>query len=345
MAHGQFILGPEVNELEVRLAEHVGVKHCITVANGSDALLIAQMALGIGLGDEVITTPFSFFASSSMTVRLGAKPVYVDIDPQTYNIDASLIEAAISPRTKAILSVNLYGQCADYNEINRVASKHNLVVIEDAAQSIGATYHGQPSGSLGRISCTSFFPSKPLGCYGDGGACFTDDDDIAEKMRQLRNHGQDRKYHHVRLGINSRLDSMQAAILLEKLTIFPRELELRRALAEQFRQQLPDTFVPPVIAPQCSSSYAQYTVQVEQREPLITYLQQQGIPTAIHYPMLLSEQPCLVDTTLKQGTLQVATQTAKRVLSLPFHPYMTSQHIDELMVSLARFMEDRCQIA
>ena len=231
LAHGQYIPGPEVAELEEKLAAYTGAKYCITVANGTDALQIAQMALGIGPGDEVITPGFNYIAAAETVALLGAKPVYVDIDPRTYNLDPALLEAAITARTKAILPVSLYGQCADFDAINAIATRHGIPVIEDAAQSFGATYKGRRSCNLTHIACTSFFPSKPLGCYGDGGAIFTNDDELAKVMRQIARHGQDRRYHHIRVGVNSRLDTLQAAVLLVKLGIFDEEMALRQQVA------------------------------------------------------------------------------------------------------------------
>ncbi len=220
LTHGQYILGPEVAELEEKLAAYAGVKYCITCANGTDALQIAQMAFGIGPGDEVITPGFTYIATAETVALLGAKPVYVDVNPKTYNLDVEKLEAAITPRTKAIIPVSLYGQCADFDAINAIAAKYGIPVIEDAAQSFGATYKGRKSCNLSTVACTSFFPSKPLGCYGDGGAIFTNDEELAKVIRQIARHGQDRRYHHIRVGVNSRLDTIQAAILLPKLEIF-----------------------------------------------------------------------------------------------------------------------------
>lgn len=234
LEHGQYILGPEVSELEEKLAAFVGAKYCISVANGTDALQIAQMALGIGPGDEVITPGFTYIATAETVALLGAKPVYVDVDPRTYNLDTQLLEAAITPRTKAIIPVSLYGQCADFDAINVIAARHGIPVIEDAAQSFGATYKGKRSCNLATIACTSFFPSKPLGCYGDGGAIFTSDEELAKVLRQIARHGQDRRYHHIRIGVNSRLDTLQAAILLPKLEIFSSELEQREHCAQRY---------------------------------------------------------------------------------------------------------------
>src|SRR5690349_4191876 len=261
LAHGQYILGPEVAELEEKLADFVGAKHCITCANGTDALQIAQMALGIGSGDEVITPSFTYIATAETVTLLGATPVYVDIDPRTYNLDPTLIEAAITPRTKAIIPVSLYGQCADMDAINAIADKHGIPVIEDAAQSFGARYKDRHSCNLSTIACASFFPSKPLGCYGDGGALFTNDSELAKVMRQIARHGQDRRYHHVRVGVNSRLDTLQAAVLLSKLEIFDDEMAERQRVANRYGKLLVQAGLgnSPFIAPQNVSAYAQYT--------------------------------------------------------------------------------------
>ena len=290
--HGQYIMGPEVAELEKRLRDYVGVEHAVGVSDGTTALQIAMMALGITQGDEVITTPFTFIATGETISLLGARPVFVDIDPDTCNIDANLVEAAITPRTKAIIPVSLYGQCADMEAINAIAARHDLPVIEDAAQSFGATRHGRRSGSLSTIACTSFFPSKPLGCYGDGGACFTDDEALARKMAEIRVHGQSRRYVHTSIGLNGRLDTLQAAILLAKLEVFPEEVEKRgkagahyTALIEQAGH--PDIRTTPV-APGNTSVFAQYTVRVPNRTAVIETLKQNGIPTAVHYPWLFT---------------------------------------------------------
>jgi UDP-2-acetamido-2-deoxy-ribo-hexuluronate aminotransferase len=267
--HGQYILGPEVAELEEKLCEYTGAKHCITVANGTDALQIAQMALGIGPGDEVITPGFTYIATAETVALLGAKPVYVDVCPRTYNLDPALLEAAITPRTKAIIPVSLYGQCADFDAINAIAAKRGIPVIEDAAQSFGATYKGRKSCNLTTIACASFFPSKPLGCYGDGGALFTNDDELAKVMRQIARHGQDRRYHHIHVGVNSRLDTLQAAILLPKLAILDEELALRQQVAERYNALLNQAGIAttPHIEAHNPSAWAQYTVQVPNRMP------------------------------------------------------------------------------
>lgn len=322
LEHGQFIMGPEVKELEEKLASYVGVKHCVGLASGTDALMIAMMALNIKPGDEVITSPFTFIATAEMIALLGAKPVFVDIDPRTYNIDPNKIAAAITAKTKAIMPVCLYGQCADFDTINSIAKKYNLPVIEDAAQSFGATYKTKKSGNLSTISCTSFFPSKPLGAYGDGGACFTNDDELANKMRQIRVHGQDKRYHHPALGINGRLDTLQAAILLAKLEIFPEEVADREKIGTQYSALLSKAVTTPYIEPHNTSVYAQYTIQVEKRDELQNYLASQNIPTAVHYPIPLHLQPVFAYLNYHRGDFPHAEQAAQQVISLPMGPYL-----------------------
>lgn len=339
--HGQYILGPEVAELEEKLAAYTGAKHCITVANGTDALQIAQMALGIGPGDEVITPGFTYIATAETVALLRAKPVYVDIDPRTYNLNPALLEAAITPRTKAIVPVSLYGQCADFDAINAIAAKHGIPVIEDAAQSFGATYKGRKSCNLTTIACASFFPSKPLGCYGDGGAIFTNDDELAKVMRQISRHGQDRRYHHIRVGVNSRLDTLQAAILLPKLAVLDEELAARQRVADEYRrlfesvnasrfstasaseaQQSISPIKTPYLEPHNTSAWAQYTIQVHNREALQEHLKQAGIPTAVHYPIPLNKQPAVADANVQ---LPVGDTVAQRVMSLPMHPFLDNK--------------------
>lgn len=333
LSHGQYILGPEVAELEERLAAFVGSKHCISCANGTDALQIAQMALGIGPGDEVITPGFTYIATAETVALLGAKPVYVDVDPHTYNLDPAKLEVAITPRTKAIIPVSLYGQCADYDSINVIAAKHGIPVIEDAAQSFGATYNGKRSCNLTTISCTSFFPSKPLGCYGDGGAIFTNDDELAKILRQIARHGQDRRYHHIRVGVNSRLDTLQAAILLPKLEIFETELQQRQQVAERYARLLEQQGVSaPFIAEGNTSAWAQYTVQVEARDSIQEQLKQAGVPTAVHYPIPLNQQPAVKD---EQASLPVGDAIARKVMSLPMHPYLSETDQQAVCSALA----------
>ncbi|MEH6814724.1 MAG: DegT/DnrJ/EryC1/StrS family aminotransferase [Motiliproteus sp.] len=332
LAHGQYILGPEVAELEQRLASFVGVKHCISSANGTDALQIALMAVGVGPGDEVIVPGFTYIATAEAAAVLGAKPVYVDVDPRTYNLAPELIEAAITERTKAIVPVSLYGQCADLDAINTIAAKYDLPVIEDAAQSLGATYKGRQSGSLSKIACTSFFPSKPLGCYGDGGALFTDDDELAVVLRQIARHGQDRRYHHIRIGVNSRLDTLQAAILLAKFTLFSAEVELRQQVAGYYAQALNAAgIVVPFVEAHNQSVYGQYTIQVDNRQAVQDHLKSGGIPSAVHYPIPLHKQPAVED---KEVVLPVSSALSERVLSLPMHPYMDAVAVSSVVRAL-----------
>jgi UDP-2-acetamido-2-deoxy-ribo-hexuluronate aminotransferase len=322
MEHQRFILGPEVAELEERLAARVGAKHCISCASGTDALLLALLALGVGHGDEVVTTPFTFFATGEMITLAGARPVFVDIEPVGYNLDPEKIEAAITPRTKAVLPVSLYGQPAGMDAINAIASRHGLAVIEDAAQSFGALYRGRHSGNLSTIGCTSFFPSKPLGCYGDGGACFTSDDALADAMRELRNHGQSGRYRHTRIGINGRLDTLQAAVLLAKLEVFDEELTSRAEIADRYTALVKDAVRTPQVLPERTSAWAQYTIEVEDREAVRETLEAAGIPTAVHYPVPLHLQPVYMAMQLGRGSFPVAERAAERVLSLPMHPYL-----------------------
>lgn len=350
LAHGKFILGPEVTELESRLAAYTGAKYCITCANGTDALQIAQMALGIGPGDEVITPGFTYIATAETAAVLGAKPVYVDIDPRTYNLDPAKLETAITTHTKAIIPVSLYGQCADFDAINAIAAKHGIAVIEDAAQSFGASYKGRKSGNLTTIACTSFFPSKPLGCYGDGGAIFTSDEKLATVIRQIARHGQDRRYHHVRVGVNSRLDTMQAAILLAKLEIFDDEIAARQRVAQSYtelfsrhsrgsgnpsRPHSNDAAaypITPYIEPHNLSAWAQYTIQVKQRDAVQAKLKVAGILTAVHYPISLNRQPAVANAAVH---LPVGDTVAEEVMSLPMHPYLDDAAVAVVVHAIA----------
>lgn len=320
LAHGQYILGPEVAELEARLAAYTGAKCCISVANGTDAIQIALMALGVGPGDEVITPAFSYVAVAEAVALLGATPVYADVDGVIFNLDPDRVEAAVTPKTKAIVPVSLYGQCADYDAINAVAERHGLSVIEDAAQSFGATYKGRRSCNLTRISCTSFFPSKPLGCYGDGGAIFTSDDELAASMRMIARHGQDRRYHHAVVGVNSRLDTIQAAVLLAKLSVFDEELDLREAIAARYQAGLSGTYACPVVRPGYRSSWAQYTIRTPRRDDVQAILKRQGIPTVVHYPIVLNRQPAVAVAGARFPESEAA---AEQVLSLPMSPYLS----------------------
>ncbi len=332
LTHGKYILGPEVAELEDRLIEYTGAPYCITCANGTDALQIALMAIGIKPGDEVITPGFTYIATAETVALLGGVPVYVDVKPTTYNLDPAQLEAAITPKTKAIIPVSLFGQCADFDEINAIAEKYNLTVIEDAAQSFGATYKGKRSCNLTKISCTSFFPSKPLGCYGDGGAIFTHDEELAKIIRQIARHGQDRRYHHIRIGVNSRLDTLQAAILLPKLEIFDEEMALRQSVAENYHQALNNIGImtTPYIEPHNLSAYAQYTLRVKNRDELQHKLKEQGIPTAVHYPIPLNKQPAVAS----HIDLPVGDEIAQEVISLPMHPYLSIDLINKIASSI-----------
>lgn len=334
LAHGQYILGPEVSGLEEKLAAYVGAKHCISCANGTDALQIVQMAFGIGPGDEVITPGFTYIATAETVAVLGAKPIYVDVNPKTYNLDIEKLEAAITPRTKAIIPVSLYGQCADFDAINAIAAKYNLPVIEDAAQSFGATYKGRKSCNLSTVACTSFFPSKPLGCYGDGGAIFTNDDELAKVIRQIARHGQDRRYHHIRVGMNSRLDTIQAAILLPKLEILDSEMQARQCVAETYTKLFNEAGVltTPFIETHNQSAWAQYTIQVENRTDVQQKLKAQGIPTAVHYPIPLNKQPAVAD---ENAVLPVGDAVAEKVMSLPMHPYLTVDAQEKIVKALS----------
>jgi UDP-2-acetamido-2-deoxy-ribo-hexuluronate aminotransferase len=331
--HGQFILGPEVAELEEKLAAYVGAKYCISVANGTDALQIAEMAIGIGPGDEVITPGFNYIATAETVALLGAKPIYVDVSPLTYNLDPALLEATINHRTKAIIPVSLYGQCADFDAINAIAAKYNIPVIEDAAQSFGAIYKGRKSCNISTVACTSFFPSKPLGCYGDGGAIFTNNDELAEIIRQIARHGQDRRYHHIRVGVNSRLDTIQAAVLLPKLAILDEEMSQRQNVAERYNKLLDQAGVKttPYVEPNSQSAWAQYTIRVPQRDKVQELLKQSGIPTAVHYPIPLNKQPAVADS---QAMLSVGDQIAADVISLPMGPLMKVSDQEKVVAAL-----------
>lgn len=314
--HGQYIMGPEVGELENRLTAYTGAKHCVTVASGTEGLLIALMALGIRPGDEVITTPFTFVATAEVIVLLGAIPVYVDIEADTCNIDAGKIEAAITAKTRAIMPVSLYGQPSDMDEINAIAARHGLPVIEDAAQSFGAEYKGRKSCNLSTVGCTSFFPSKPLGCYGDGGALFTNDDDLAQTMREIRVHGQEKRYHHTRIGVGGRMDTLQCAIVLAKFERFEWEVAQRRSVGARYNELLTPRLRAVCQRPDRTSVFAQYTVLVDDRQRVQSVLGAAGIPTAVHYPVPLNRQPAY-ETIGRGAPTPVSDQIAMKVLSLP----------------------------
>ena len=335
--HGQYILGPEVAELERKLAEYTGTKYCVTCASGTEALLIALMALDIKPGDEVITTPFTFIATAEMIVLLGAKPVFVDIQPDTCNLDPAKIEAAITSKTHAIMPVSLYGQPADMDEINTIAAKYNLPVIEDAAQSFGAEYKGRKSCNLSTIGCTSFYPSKPLGCYGDGGAIFINDGTLAKTVREIRLHGQDGRYLHRRIGVGGRMDTIQCAVVLAKLERFEWELEQRRRIGKRYNEllsSLKDRITPVAVRPDRTSAYALYTVLATQRDALQDRLRQRGVPTAVHYPMPIYRQPAY-RTLAPQADLQATEYVAQHVISMPMHPFLDDRTMGMIMETIA----------
>jgi len=347
LAHGQYINGPEVRELEGTLAAYVGAKHAVGCASGTDALLMALMVLEIGPGDAVFTTPFTFVATAEVISLLGATPVFVDNDPATFNIDPAKLEQAIEAveksdpalhhlpgaaggklRPRAVIPVDLFGLPADYDAIGAVAVRHGIAVIEDAAQSFGGEYKGRNACSFGVIACTSFFPAKPLGCYGDGGMCFTDDDRLAGFLRSIRVHGQGSdKYENVRIGINGRLDTLQAAILLAKFAIFPEEIDLRQEVARRYNGLLAGSVTTPEIPEGCKSAWAQYSILARdsaERSDLMAKLKEAGIPTAIYYPKPLHRQKAFAGMDYREGDFPVSEDCARRIFSLPMHPYLAA---------------------
>lgn len=340
LEHGQYIMGPEIAILEEKLAHFVGARYAVANASGTDALLMALLALGIGQGDEVITTPFSFFATVEVIMLCGATPIFVDIDPETYNIDPALIEAVITPKTRAIIPVGLYGQCADMKSIHQIGEKHKVAIIEDAAQSFGATHHGVYSCAESTIACTSFFPSKPLGGYGDSGACFTNDDALAQRLKEIRIHGQSERYRHHCLGINGRMDTIQAAILIEKLKLFPEELKKRHEVAANYEKLFAGTGIKtPKILPENTSAYAQYTIEVDERDSFQKELQKRGIPTMVHYPLALHLQEAVSYLGYQEGAFPHAERASKRVLSLPMHPYLSYEEQKEVVSEVVSLSE------
>ena len=339
LEHGQYIMGPEVGELEEKLAAYTGAKHCITVASGTEALLISLMALGIKSGDEVITTPFTFAATAEVIVLLGATPIFVDIEQDTCNIDAKLIEAAITKKTKAIMPVSLYGQPADMDEISAIASKYNLPVIEDAAQSFGAEYKGRKSCNLSTIGCTSFFPSKPLGFYGDGGANFTCDDEIAQACREIRIHGQSKRYVHTRVGVGGRMDTLQCAVVLAKLDRFNWEVARRYEIGNKYNRLMDEAGIQRVLQrPDRTSVFAQYTVFVEDRESVQGKLVQNGIPTAVHYPIPVNQQVAYKNHNRANAT-PVSQMVSTKVMSLPMSPDLLEKQFKKICNVLTNCME------
>lgn len=342
---GAYIGGPEVGELEKKLAEHTGTKHCLAVASGTDALLIPMMALGIGPGDEVITTAFSFIATAETIVLSGATPVYVDVDPKTYNIDPSKIEAAITSKTKAIMPVSLYGQPADLDEINAIAQKYNLFVIEDTAQSYGAKYKNKKSGALTTAAGTSFYPAKPLGCYGDGGAIFTNDDKLVVAMKEIREHGSEKRYYHTRLGVNGRLDTIQCAILLAKMERYDWEIDQRNRVAQRYTQafagleKFDPQFTTPYIKTGNISVWAQYTLTMTHRDLFQKKMQEMQVPTTVHYPMTMPDQPWYKQHTVAKFDITHSRWAASHVVSLPMYPDMDDKTQDIVIDAVKKSIE------
>ena len=323
LSDASYIMGPEIEKLEAGLSKFTGAKHSISCSSGTDALLLAMMALDIRAGDEVITTPFTFISTAETIALLGAKPVFVDVDAETFNIDINQIEAKITHKTKAIVPVSLFGQVADMNEINRLAEKHKLPVIEDAAQSFGATYKGKKSCNLSTIACTSFFPAKPLGCFGDGGAVFTSNNVLAEKIKSLRVHGQTEPYTHKHVGLGARLDNVQAAVLIIKLKSYNEAINMRQAAAERYHKMLHDLIEKPVVKSYNTSVWAQYSIRIPSRDLIKLKLKEQGIPTAVYYPKPLHLQKCFEYLNYKTGDFPVSEKAAKEIISLPINPYVT----------------------
>jgi len=330
-----YIMGEEVAQLEENLQNFTGAKYAITCASGTDALLLSMMALDIKPGDEIITTPFTFIATAETIAFLKAKPVFVDIDEKTYNLDPSKIEAKITDKTKAIMPVSLYGQPPNLDAIQAIADKHNLKVIIDGAQSFGSTYKGKTDSNLGDISTTSFFPAKPLGCYGDGGAVFTNDDALAEKMRSLRVHGQSKRYHHQYIGMGGRMDTLQCAVVDVKLKHYKEDLALRQEVAEKYTKVLGSKqLILPSIAQEATSAWAQYSVRVKDRDNLQAKLKEQGIPTAVHYPMPLHLQECFEYLGYKRGDFPISELVSSEIMSLPMNPYVRDEEIEYISEQL-----------
>jgi UDP-2-acetamido-2-deoxy-ribo-hexuluronate aminotransferase len=334
LEHSHFILGPEIAELEAELSRYVGVRHCITVASGTTSLEIALRALGIGVGDEVVTVPFTWISSAEVIGLVGAKPVFVDVEPKTYNLNVDLLAKAITSRTKAIMPVSLFGQMPDYDRINAIAAKHGVAVIEDGAQSFGATQRGRRSCGVTLIGSTSFFPAKPLGCYGDGGALFTNDDALAERMRAIRTHGGLKRHHHPFLGTNGRFDTIQAAVVLAKMPHFEAEAAERGRIGDRYTKLLSSTCIVPEVMPGNTHVYAQYTIRVPNRDAVAAKLKEKGIPTAVYYPKCLHEQPVFSSSGYVWGDFPESEKASREVLSLPMHPFLTSLDQDRVIAAL-----------
>tara|TARA_B110000977_G_scaffold153421_1_gene194937 strand:- start:820 stop:1914 length:1095 start_codon:yes stop_codon:yes gene_type:complete len=323
-----FIMGKSVFELEEKLTLFTGAKHSITCSNGTDALLLALMALGVESGDEVITTPFTFISTAESIAFLGAKPVFVDINEETYNIDVSKIEAKITSKTKVIMPVSLFGQMSEMDKINDLAQHYNLSVIEDGAQSFGATYSAVKSGNCSTIGTTSFFPAKPLGCFGDGGAVFTNNDEIAHKLRTMRVHGQTQKYHHKYIGMGSRLDTIQSAVLNVKLKSYANDIKRRQEASKYYGELLRNHFKTPTVLDQCTSVWAQYSIRVAERDRIQIALKSKGIPTTVYYPIPLHLQECFIYLGYKQGDFPISELISKEIISLPINPYIQKSEIE-----------------
>jgi UDP-2-acetamido-2-deoxy-ribo-hexuluronate aminotransferase len=346
LEHGHYIMGPEIDELETALAAYAGVRHAITVSSGTTSLEIALRALGLGRGDEVITVPFTWISTAEVIGLVGAHPVFVDIDPDTFNIDIDKLADAITPRTRVILPVSLFGQMPDYDAINTLAESRGITVIEDGAQSFGATRNGRRSCGVTRVGSTSFFPAKPLGCFGDGGCLFTDDNILAERMRAIRTHGGVKRHHHPWLGTNGRFDTIQAAVLLAKLPHFPAEVEARGRIGARYSALLRDTCIVPEVAPGNTHVYAQYTLRLLERDQVSAELKARGIPTAIYYPKCLHEQPVFAACGNKAGDFPVAERAAREVLSLPMHPYLSETEQDAVANAIKEaFRQDERRIS
>ncbi len=349
LEHGQYIMGPEVIQLEETLSEYIGVKHTLACSSGTDALILPLLAQNIGQGDAVFTTPFTFFASAEAISLCGATPIFVDIDPRTYNIDPGKLEEKINDTErylglvpKAILSVDLFGLSADYNRISKIADKNGLFLIEDAAQAFGAPYFGKKACSLGNVGATSFYPAKPLGCYGDGGAIFTDNTETYETMKSIRVHGQainEDKYDNVRIGLNARMDTIQAAVLLNKLKFYDKELELRNKVAQRYTESLKNAVICPYLPEGQGSVWAQYSIQVTDRDGVKKSLAEKGIPTAVFYPIPIHLSKAYEHLGYKEGDLPISEATSKKIISLPMHPYLTNEQIDEISEAVIASVE------
>lgn len=339
LEHGHFIMGPEIAEVEKQLADYAGVKHAITVASGTDSLEIALRALGIGPGDEVITVPFTWISSAEAILLVGAKPVFVDISPIDFNLNVAKLEAAITSRTKAIMPVSLFGQMPDFEAINRIASAHGLPVLEDGAQSFGATQNRRKSCGVSTIGSTSFFPAKPLGCYGDGGALFTDDDELAAKMKAIRTHGGVKRHHHTLVGMNGRFDTLQAAVLLAKLPHFAQEVEDRGRIGARYSALLQDVCETPQVRSGNTHVYAQYTIRVADRDRLGEQLRAAGIPSAVYYPKCLHEQPVFADLGYHWGDFPESEKASREVISLPMHPFLSEAEQERVVAEVKKALE------